>query len=79
MAEETLYEKGKKSLKTLLREKAYADVKEHLEKMGINMSDVSDEDIENLVASKVQDMTNNIQGFVAGTAFSVAISLFMEV
>jgi len=70
-----LYEDGKKSLETLLREKAYKDVKASLEEKGIDINTVSDEDVESLVAAKTQDMMNGIKGFGVGTAFAVAISL----
>jgi len=70
-----IYKDGKKSLETLLREKAYSEVKESLNEKGINIDDVSDEDIESLVASKTQDMVNGIKGFGVGTAFALAISL----
>ena len=70
-----IYQNGKKSLETLLREKAYSEVQENLESKGIDIDDVSDEDIENLVAAKTQDMTNSIKGFGVGTAFAIAISL----
>ena len=70
-----IYKDGKKSLETLLREKAYSEVKDSLNEKGINIDDVSDEDIESLVASKTQDMVNGIKGFGVGTAFALAISL----
>jgi hypothetical protein len=74
-----IYKDGKKSLETLLREKAYSEVKDSLDEKGINIDDVSDEDIENLVASKTQDMVNGIKGFGVGTAFALAISLLTGV
>ena len=76
---EKLYEDGKRSLESLLQEKAYSEVQESLETQGIDINDVSDEDIETLVAAKVQDMSNTIKGFGIGTAFAVAISYFMGV
>jgi hypothetical protein len=72
---ENLYNSGKKSLDSLLREKAYSDTKEYLQDKGIDINDVSDEDIENLVAAKAQDMKNGIKGFGVGAAFAIAISL----
>lgn len=74
-----LYNDGKRSLKSLLRERAYSEVKAHLEEKGININDVSDDDIENLVAAKTQDMMNGIKGFGVGTAFAIAISLLTGV
>ena len=74
-----IYGEGKKSLESLLQEKAYSQVQESLESQGIDINDVSDEDIEILVAAKAQDMINTIKGFGAGTAFAIAISLFTGV
>ena len=76
---EKIYNDGKKSLESLLREKAYSEVQQNLENKGIDIESVSDEDIENLVAAKTQDMTNGIKGFGVGTAFAMAISLFTGV
>jgi hypothetical protein len=76
---EKIYNDGKKSLESLLREKAYADVQSNLEDKGIDIDSVSDEDVESLVAAKTQDMTNAIKGFGVGTAFAVAISLITGV
>ena len=76
---ENIYENGKQSLESLLREKAYSDVQKNLEDKGINIDSVSDEDIENLVAAKAQDMMKGIKGFGVGTAFAIAISLLTGV
>jgi len=73
---EKIYNDSKKSLESLLREKAYSEVKESLENKDIDINSVSDVDIETLVAAKTQDLTNSIKGFGVGTAFSIAISLF---
>jgi hypothetical protein len=69
------YDEGKKSLESLLREKAYSQVQESLEAKGIDIDGVSEEDIETLVAAKTDDMMNGIKGFGVGTAFALAISL----
>ena len=74
-----IYGEGKKSLESLLQEKAYSQVQESLESQGIDINDVSDEDIEILVAAKAQDMINTIKGFGVGTAFAIAVSLFTGV
>jgi len=73
---ENIYKGGKKSLESLLREKAYSNVKEHLETQGIDINDVSDEDIETLVAAKADDMMSGIKGIGVGAAFAFAISAF---
>lgn len=72
---ESIYEDGKKSLESLLREKAYSEVQESLTEKGIDINDVSDVDIEALVAAKTEDMINAIKGFGAGAAFAIAISI----
>ena len=70
----TLLDEGKKSLDTLLREKAYEEVVEKLQEEGISVSDVRDEDIEALVAARVHDKMNGIKNFAAGTAFALLLS-----
>ena len=72
---EKVYENGKKSLESLLREKAYSEVQESLTEKGIDIDDVSEVDIETLVAAKTEDMKNGIKGFGVGAAFAIAISL----
>jgi hypothetical protein len=76
---EDIYQDGKKSLASLLREKAYVDVQENLENKGIDINEVSEEDIETLVADKAKEYLNGIQGFSVGTAFTIAISLISGV
>ena len=73
------YNSGKKSLNSLLREKAYSDVQKNLEEKHIDIHKVSDEDIETLVADKVNDMTNEIKGVGKATAFAIVISLLTGV
>lgn len=70
-----IYIDSKKSLDSLLREKAYSEVEENLQDKGIDIDDVSEEDVETLVAAKTKDMMNGIKGFGVGTAFMMAISL----
>lgn len=77
-AEQT-YKDTKKSLETLLREKAYSEVQKSLKDQGVDIENVSDEDIESLVAAKINDMKNNLKGFGAGAAFTLALSLFIGV
>ena len=74
-----VYTDGKKSLETLLREKAYSEVQESLKEKGINIDDVSEEDIETLVAAKTLDMKNGIKGFGIGSLFAMAVSLLIGV
>ena len=72
---ESIYDSGKESLESLLRKKAYSDVQENLEEKGIDINQVSDEDIEVLVAAKAEDMMQGIKGFGVGTAFAIVVSL----
>ena len=52
--------KKKKSLETLLREKAYEEVATSLKAEGIDITQVSDEDIETLVAEKSNDLNKKV-------------------
>ena len=72
---EKVYENGKKSLESHLREKAYSEVQESLNERGIDIDDISEVDIETLVAAKTEDMKNGIKGFGVGVAFAIAVSL----
>ena len=74
-ATKKVYSNGKKSLDSLLREKAYSGVQDSLKEKDIDIDDVSDEDIENLVATKVEDMKNEITGLGKGIAFTIALFL----
>ena len=74
---ENIYESGKRSLESILREKAYSEVKEILDDKGININSVSDEDIEVLVATKVEDMIHTLKDLGYAAAFAVALSSLM--
>lgn len=65
---------GKKSLDTLLREKAYEEVMESLKAEGIDPSQVSDEDIEILVAQKSEDMQSTLKGVAIGSVGALILS-----
>ena len=69
-----LIDEGKKSLETLLRERAYEEVREKLQNEGIAIDDVEEADIEALVAAKVEDMMSGIKGFAVGSAFALVLS-----
>ena len=71
---DNLYSKGKDSLESLLRKQAFGEVEEALEDKGITISDVSNEDIEKLVAAKTQDKMTDIKGFAKGTTFALVLS-----
>ena len=74
-----IYDKGKKSLETLLREKAYSDISEKLEENGIAIDDVSDTDIEALVAERVKEMRSGLKNFAVGGAVALLISSMIGV
>jgi len=74
-----IYDKGKKSLETLLREKAYSDISEKLEENGIAIDDVSDIDIETLVAERVKEMRSGLKSFAVGGAVALLISSMIGV
>ncbi len=75
----TLIDEGKKSLNTLLREKAYDDIAENLKENGIDIDKVTDEDIEALVAERVNEMRNGIKHFAIGGAVALLISSLVGV
>lgn len=60
------FKKGKQSLDSALREKAFDDVAESLAEKGININDIDETDLEELVAQKVSDMNNGLKGFATG-------------
>ncbi len=74
-----MIDEGKKSLRALLRERAYEDVAKKLESEGIDIERVSDEDMEMLVQAKADDTYNVIKGVAYGTAFSIAFSMLFGV
>ena len=75
----TLMDEGKKSLDTLLREKAYDNITEKLEENSIDIDKVSDEDIEALVAERVSEMRNGIKHFAIGGAVALLTSSLVGV
>ncbi len=75
----TLFNEGKKSLETLLREKAYEDIREKLEESIIDIDKVSDVDIEALVADRVNEMRNGLKSFAVGGAVALFISSMIGV
>ena len=78
-ATENVYKQTKKSLDSLLREKAYIEVVNLLQSEGIDIEEVSDVDLESLIAAKVNDMKKSIKGFGAGAAFAIALSLLIGI
>jgi hypothetical protein len=75
----TMMNKGKRSLDTLLREKAYSDIVENLEENGIDINEVSDSDIEVLVAERANEMRSGIKSFAVGGAVALLISSLIGV
>lgn len=76
---EKVYDNGKKSLDSLLKERAFNEVEKELKKRDININEVSDEDIEVLVSERVKDMESGLKGFGIGSAFAIAVSLLTGV
>ncbi len=74
-----MIDKGKKSLEALLREKAYSDISEKLEENGIDIDEVSDTDIEALVAERVNEMRSGLKSFAVGGAVALLISSMIGV
>ena len=72
---ENVYHNGKKSLDTLLREQSFKEVRAVLKEKNIDIEDVSDEDVEKLVAAKIDDKMKAIKGFAKGAAFALVLSL----
>ena len=69
-----LIDQGKKSLDTLLREKAYDEVAQKLKEAGVDINDVSESDIEALVSARVEEMMGGIKGFAVGAGVALLIS-----
>lgn len=74
-----LMESGKRSLESLLREKAFDEVAGELESRGIDIAGVDDKDVEALVQERVDDMYSSVKGFAAGSAFAVLLSAVLGV
>jgi hypothetical protein len=72
---QNIYTNGKKSLDTLLREQSFKEVQQVLEDKGIDINSVADENIEKLVAARVNDKKKGIKGFAKGAAFALILSL----
>jgi len=75
----TIFEEGKKSLNTLLRESAYAEIKENLKEHGVNIDDVTTEEVEALIAARVEEKMNGIKGFATGTILALLLSSIIGV
>ncbi len=68
--------KGKRSIHSILRNKAYDDVKETLAEKGIDINDIEESDLEELVAAKVSDMQSGLKGFAAGSLFMALLGFY---
>ena len=75
LIDETLT-KGKQSLYSILRKKAYDDVKETLAEKGIDINNIEESDLEELVAAKVSDMQSGLKGFAAGSLFMALLGFY---
>jgi len=72
-----LLDEGKKSLDILLRESAYAEIKEKLEENGVNIDEVTNEEVEALVAARVEEKQNGIKGFATGAVLALLLSALL--
>ena len=72
-------DKGKRSLEELLRQKAYDEVIEALQKEGIDPTVVKDEDIETLVEAKVSEKKSTLKGVAIGGAIAVALHFLLGI
>ncbi|MGR5419959.1 hypothetical protein [Vibrio sp. PNB22_4_1] len=70
---------GKKSLATLLREKAIQDVSEELVEQGIDPNQLSGEEFEILVAEKANTLESNVKSCGIGGAIGLAASLLLGI
>ena len=74
-----LYDNGKKGLQAILRDRAYEEVRNLLSERGIGIDEVADEDIESLVAEKVNEMNGTLKGIAYGSAFGLILSAVIGV
>jgi len=74
---EIMIDHGKKSLETLLREKAYDEVRKLLEKHGVEINDVSDTDVEALVAERIKEKKDGMKNMAKGGVFALFLSSFI--
>ena len=72
-----LLDEGKKSLDTLLRESAYEEIKEKLEENGVKIDEVTNEEVEALVAARVEEKRNGIKGFATGAVLALLLSALL--
>ena len=64
------------SLDSLLREKAYNEIKQMLQKEGIDIEKIEQEELEALVNEKVNIMNSHLKGIGVGIGLSVLVSIF---
>ncbi len=69
--------KGKKSLETLLKEKAIKNVSQELLDQGIDPNELDDEDFEVLVAENAHELESNLKAMGIGGALGFAASLYI--
>ncbi len=64
---------GKRSLDSVLKEKAYKQVEEYLKSNDIDINTIDEQDLEALVEAKTKDMQNTLKGAAIGSAFTVLL------
>ena len=69
-------EKSKQSLDSILRRKAFVDLKESLAERGIDITEIEETDLEELIASKVSEMNSGLKGFAVGGLFMALLGIY---
>lgn len=60
---------GKRSLDSILKEKAYKQVEEYLKSNDIDINTIDEQDLEALVDAKTKEMQSALKGVAIGGAF----------
>lgn len=60
---------GKRSLDSILREKAYKQVEEYLKSNDIDINTIDEQDLEALVDAKAKEMQSTLKGVAIGGVF----------
>jgi len=64
---------GKKSLESVLREKAFEQVEEYLKNNNIDIKTIDEQDLEVLVDAKTKEMQSTLKGVAIGGAFMALV------
>lgn len=64
---------GKRSLDSILKEKAFKQVEEYLKSNDIDINTIDEQDLEALVDAKTKDMKNTLKGIAIGGTFMAIV------